>query len=464
MIAFPRRVARRFRAACAKCTSGCPRGPAPCVVIRQAGGRITLTATFPELTLELACAAAAPRGRAEVLVVPMTALEAVAANSDKPVAFDAGDTLAGVARWDAGGAPGSVPVAFVLPGQQHDPLPRPETAPVPAGLLVALHEAGRTSSREDGRYALSRVQVRGATGQIIATDGKLAVVFGPFAFPFAGDVLVPAVPLFGSPEVRDEDQVRVGRTAAHLVVSAGDWTAWLAVAPAGKFPDVAAVVPRHAPTTVALDRGDAAGLLSQLPGLPGQGHDLRPVTLDADGVFTIRAREDGTGAVKEVVLARSPVTGPAARVALDRRALARVLALGCTVLRITPGKTLVGTGDGVTVLAALLDPDLAVAPEPRAPDPGATVPIPTPDPNPERNMTVKPHDPNGRPPDGRHGPPAESPDPLVAAEELRAALADAAAKAARLVAALKASKKEQKVLANVFAGLKQLNLGAGGPR
>ena len=63
MIAFPRRVARRFRAACAKCTSGCPRGPAPLVVIREAGGRVTLTATFPEVTLELGCPAPPARDR-----------------------------------------------------------------------------------------------------------------------------------------------------------------------------------------------------------------------------------------------------------------------------------------------------------------------------------------------------------------------------------------------------------------
>ncbi len=465
MLAVPRRLARRFRAACAKCTSGRPRGPAPCVVIRQANGCVTLTATFPEATLELACATSA-RGRAEVLIVPMTTLEAVAANSDEPVEFDMGDQLEGIARWAGDGAPGSVPVTFVLPGKQHDPLPRPETKPVAARMLAALHEAGRTSSREDGRFALSRVQVLGAKGRIIATDGKIAVLFDGFTFPFAGDVLIPAVPLFGSPEVRDETDVQIGRTASHLVVSAGDWTVWLTVAPAGKFPDVAAVIPRHAPTTVALDRGDAAAMLPQLPGFPGQAHDLRPVTLCADGVLAVRAGDD-TGAVKEVLLAQSPVTGPAAHVALDRRALARVLALGCTALRISPDKSLVGEGDGVTVLAALLDPELTVAPEPRTPNPDMIVPISTPNtnPNPKRNTTVKPHETNGPAPGGRHDPPApDAPDPLVAAEELRAALADAATKAARLVAALKASKKEQKVLANVLTNLKQLNLGTGGVR
>ena len=46
----------------------------------------------------------------------------------------------------------------------------------------------------------------------------------------------------------------------------------------------------------------------------------------------------------------------------------------------------------------------------------------------------------------------------LAAPVLRAALADAAAKAARLVAALKQQKREKKALASVYAGLKQLNL------
>ena len=59
-----------------------------------------------------------------------------------------------------------------------------------------------------------------------------------------------------------------------------------------------------------------------------------------------------------------------------------------------------------------------------------------------------------------HTPPRGDPaDPLELAEELRAALADAAGKAARLVAVLRQGKKEKKVLASVLTNLKQLNLG-----
>ena len=55
-------------------------------------------------------------------------------------------------------------------------------------------------------------------------------------------------------------------------------------------------------------------------------------------------------------------------------------------------------------------------------------------------------------------------DPLPLAEELRAALADAATKAARLVTALRQSKKEKKALSAVLTNLKQLSLGIGGPQ
>jgi len=70
---------------------------------------------------------------------------------------------------------------------------------------------------------------------------------------------------------------------------------------------------------------------------------------------------------------------------------------------------------------------------------------------------MKPTETNG------HTPPrGDPPDAVLAAEELRDALADATTKAARLVAALKAGRKEKKVLASVFANLKQLGLDTGG--
>lgn len=78
---------------------------------------------------------------------------------------------------------------------------------------------------------------------------------------------------------------------------------------------------------------------------------------------------------------------------------------------------------------------------------------------------MKPPLSNGHSPNDQHEPPRdELADTLAAAEELRAALADAATKATRLVSLLKNGRKEKKVLAAVWAGLKQLNLGPAGGR
>ncbi|MCI0701589.1 MAG: hypothetical protein L0241_10945 [Planctomycetia bacterium] len=45
---------------------------------------------------------------------------------------------------------------------------------------------------------------------------------------------------------------------------------WLTIAGPAKFPDVASIVPRQAPTVTGIDERDAAELLPLLPGLPGR--------------------------------------------------------------------------------------------------------------------------------------------------------------------------------------------------
>jgi hypothetical protein len=75
-----------------------------------------------------------------------------------------------------------------------------------------------------------------------------------------------------------------------------------------------------------------------------------------------------------------------------------------------------------------------------------------------------PHGHSQRPdqPDSSAG--TDLPDPLTAAEELRTTLAEVMTKTTRLIATLKAGRKEKKALSAVWAGLKQLHFGAGGQR
>ena len=85
------------------------------------------------------------------------------------------------------------------------------------------------------------------------------------------------------------------------------------------------------------------------------------------GWIVVRAKDSTSGAVREVALTLSPAAGPPIRVAVDRRALARALALGCHTLRLAgDGKPLVAEGDDKTFVAMCLDPVLAVPPDPGA--------------------------------------------------------------------------------------------------
>ncbi len=454
MILISRWLARSVRALARKCASGRPRGPAPPVVFESRAGTLTACVRTADAVL---IHAAPTRGGDGVLVVPMAVLDAVEGAGDGPVELAAAGTLRGEARWADRGGPRTHPFEAVLPGTQHRPPDPPvDWHPAPPALLAALDECGRTTAREPGRYALTRVQIRGPAGQVIGTDGRTALVWSGLPLPVTADLLVPAVPVFGCRELTREREIRFGRTLDEVVVAAGPWRVHLPVDADGRFPELAAVMPRAAGTVAGIDDRDAAELLAALPGLLGDDAEHHPVTLDLAGGVVVRARDGTTGAVREVRLERSPAAGPPVRVAVNRRVLARALALGCVTVRVsTPDRPVAFEGRNKTLVVAALDPDLAVAPETAAAD--------TLHPHPPEKRTAVRHDTNGHPPPDPPDPPAaDPPDLLPAAEDLRAAVADTLVKAGRLVAAVKAGRRHQKVLSQVWSNLKALNLGTGG--
>ncbi len=462
MIVLTRDLARRYRAVARRCIPGRPRGPAPPVICRTAGGVLTLTARLGDVTLGVS--APAPPAPDETLVVPMAVFEAAGGGGSDPVEVRSLTGSKGEARWTDRGVPRTLAFDTLDPGGRHEPPPRPaEWVPVPHGFLTALDECGRTAARESGRFALDRVQVRGKVGQVIGTDGRTAVIAGGFALPFADDLLVPAVPAFGCRELTGETNIRVGRADGQLVVRAGPWTIWIRADPGGRYPDVAAVVPRSAdPPVVVLAEADARAVLDALPALPGADQAGGPVTLDLNGTAVVRA--GAAGDVAEVRLAASTVAGPPCRVAIDRAVVGRALRLGCRTVRLSgAGKPVVFTSADWTVVAVPLDPAVIVAPDPATPAALVVPPAPIPDPTvPRRTELMKPPETNGHPrPDP---PPADPVDPLAEAESLRAGLVEAAHRAGRLVAALKHRQKERKALTQAWSSLQSLNLGSrGGP-
>ena len=72
---------------------------------------------------------------------------------------------------------------------------------------------------------------------------------------------------------------------------------------------------------------------------------------------------------------------------------------------------------------------------------------------------------NGTAANGRHPPAPSEPeafDPLAEAEAIRLLVIEVGSRLARLISMLRSTRKEKKVLQNVWAGLKQLNLVSGG--
>jgi hypothetical protein len=447
VIVLPPGLPRRFAAAAARCVSGKPAGPPPDVVLRVSANTLTATARMPNgVVVQFAADA---DGADALLVVPFGVLTAVAA-ARGAVEVRCTRGRSAEARWADATGPRAHPFTALKPGRPHDPLPDiPEWVPCPPGLLAALHACGQATARSGSspRFALDRLCLAGAGQRVVGSDGKVALLAGPYPLPFADDRLVPAVPVFGCPEVSSQTAVSVGIAEKTVAVQAGPWAVRLPVLP-GRFPDVAAVIPKSRPTVGGIDEGDARELMARLPTLPSTDDPSRAVTLVLSGGVSVLA-SDGER-TERVILTRSPTAGPAVRVALDRSILSRALKLGCLTAKVwAADKPVVFEGTGLQLVAATLGDDSVVR------DPVAAVtpaPAPSPDPTPrDRRTTVKPEP-------VRPHPPPDSPDPLALAEQLRQSLADAHAAAARLVTALKGRKREQKALSQVYASLKSLHL------
>lgn len=422
-LAIPREAAARFRAAARKCLSR-RKGPDPPVRVEVRNDVLTLFAWLDEVGLALSVPLSAP---------PMSA--AVRLSSlDSP-------GLGGQIEPDREGEEDFRPAVPVLPNT---------LAAMPSDFLTALHEAGRTAARDPGKYAVTHVQVQGSKGKVTATDGRQALSWRGFTFPFSDDLLVPAVPVFGLKDVATQLDVQAGKSGDHLVVTAGPWAVWLPVDAHGKFPDVEAAVPRsRMSTTLELLDSTAWGLLDSLTEWPGAKEDHAAVTLHLGPSVRACALLDESAQPTCVTLYGGTTTGPAVSVVVNRRTLERALRLGFRRFRFVPDRPWVAADDNRTYLAVTLDPSTAVGPRPdstavsQCPELKKESPMP---PNPSTN---------GHAPADRN---ADSPDPLELAETLKADLADAHAVAGQLVAALKAQRRQRRTVESALASLRSLRL------
>jgi hypothetical protein len=327
MLTFPRSLARGCRAVfrALQPARGWRASPPPVRLLAGPDG-LRLRLATPEAAAEYHHPCAAPEAD---LAVPLQLLADCEGADSTPVAVRPLPGGRVEARWEQAG----VPHARDYDPGKAAPTPFPEwpNGATPNGpeLLAAIGEAMRTADNCTGRYALSHVLLRGGKGEVVATDGRQLLIQGGFDFPFADEVLVPRVNLFGARGL-PAAEVLVARSEDHVLLRVGPWTFALAIAKGSRFPNVDAVVPAPGgnSTRWRLGTGEAKVLARALPRLPGADEELAPVTVDLGRPVAVRVRDGGQGHPAELLLPASAVEGKAVKFVTDRQYLARALRLG----------------------------------------------------------------------------------------------------------------------------------------
>lgn len=211
--------------------------------------------------------------------------------------------------------------------------PSPEDGYIlPLTARKALIAAFETTDPEHvGRFALSRVQLKGSKGSVIATDGRQLLIQTGLHWPFEADLLLANYrKLFASADF-PEGPIECCKTDRYLVFCSTNWEFFLPIEPSQAYPRVEDVIPGddQAVATLEVSHGDAKYLREVLPLLPFDEMDgYRPVTIELNGKIFVRASSVKSPAGIEVILRNSERSGVDLLCAMQRGHLQRALDLG----------------------------------------------------------------------------------------------------------------------------------------
>lgn len=266
------------------------------------------------------------------LVLPGCALDDLQDRSDSIITLE-GKGNSVQARWDARGIPQVKDYDCVVSAKL-PPFPEaPERFVVQKdGFLRALSDAVQSAAEEPGRYATTNLQLRGASGDVIATDSRQLLVQRGFEFPWQENMLIPPLGVYGCRELAlfdDAGIIGIGKTDNHISLRVGPWTIHSQIDKAGRFPDVENVIPKVSDeaTCCHIVPDDVQFLAKILPRLPGNADENGAITLDVNGQVYVRARAEGQKQTTDVLLSQSTCSGKPLRCCLDRHILARALHL-----------------------------------------------------------------------------------------------------------------------------------------
>jgi len=278
------------------------------------------------------------------LIVPPVLFEQVSGSQPTPVTLKASGKNQLRAEWYESVVPKSANFAIPLDtdGKPVELVAPNAWAQNSAEVLSILHQTMAVTDKENSRYALGNIQVQGKRGEIAATDGHQVLWHTGIKLNFDDEILVPTTTVYGSPELRSEGSVLLGKTDMHFAVQTGPWTIFTLIQKEGRFPRVRDIFPSAttAKTTLQLSPTDCKFLSETIPQLPCDDERHQPITVDLKGKVAIRARgEDGPPT--ELVLQGSRYEGPSVRIVTNRTFVVRALKLGFDrILVHSPGQPL----------------------------------------------------------------------------------------------------------------------------
>ena len=288
-------------------------------------------------------------GPSESITVPISTLADCEAARDDPVRFSRQQDDTILVEWQHE----SVPIkrtAKQSDGRDEFPSPPESWHELPDGFLPALADAMATTDREATRYSIDCVQLCGATGRILATDSRKALVISGFDFPWDDQILLPWNGVFGLNELSRHGPVRIGRLNKTLSIATGPWTLHFSLETERRFPriDDCIPIPGSEKTTLTITDDDAEFAVTSIKNLPRSEFD-NSVTVVLGGTVTIRARGDGPAT--ELVLSNSRCRGEPTWFCSDRDILRDAIQLGFRKFRIVaPDKVITSTDGNRTFL------------------------------------------------------------------------------------------------------------------
>ena len=267
---------------------------------------------------------------AHQLLVPAGFLAACEGRTADPVSLEPRGDGKVLASWIDRGIPQSVEYEAVQePGCDSFPSVPDSFEPNTPELYPALKAALAIVPQDRSRYALDCLQLRGADGKLVVTDGRQILVQSGFQFPWTDELLVPASKVLACNELYREGPSSVGIAGDWVVFRSGPWTVWLPIEREARFPKIDDLIrqPTTATSRLRIDPLDAEFLAGTLDRLPCDNDLNQAVTLDLNGQMAVRGRPAAAAQSTELILSRSTLEGEPIAIATNREFLARALKL-----------------------------------------------------------------------------------------------------------------------------------------